>query len=568
MVKTGRKKPRKNAMSQVLELLENKYVFATPDDIEVLYLYKDGVYIPGETTVKAAVEEIRGDDTDTSFCNEVINHFKRRSYTPRTAFNHFKGEIPVLNGLLNLETMQLRDFDPKKIFTYKINTRFHPDKDCPQFKAALNQILPKEDEQALLQEYAGYTLWPEFPHHKFIVFIGVGRNGKGVIIRTIVGILGQDNVSNIRLEHLDGSHRFMVPNLFGKLMNVCSEPSTRRPFKTELLKQITGQDTLDGEIKGKQNPLRFIPFTKFFVQANKLPVVDDTTLSFWDRINIIEFTETFTDEKGNKTAEIESMWLCDEDERSGILNWMIEGLKRLKEKGQFTQTKSMDQQILKFKQASDPVGAFLTDPQECMYGANQWVTRNDLYNAYKEYAETIGTKIETTGVFAERIKRLPGVKTRQKRVKGTTERIWTGISIRKKETALEDYEEEKTPEHESEADEADETPFSLRENENNNNIKGGDIPASPASPASFYPLRQETPKPGLTQDTPRDTIDPDKLRIGEIAALIAKNSGKHTTDNIAYRFNGISRQVLDKLLARAAEVGLVYVDTEGRWFKR
>ncbi len=423
---------RKELMSKVLNLLEQNYVFATPDDVEQLYLYENGVYIQGETIIKEGVEEILGDDADTGFCNEAINHFKRRSYVKRDVFNKFEGEVPVLNGLLNLETMQLRDFDPKKIFTFKINTKFSQGKDAPKFKAVLKQILPEADERALLQENAGYILWPEFPHHKFMIFIGTGRNGKGVIIRTLEGIIGKKNISNIRLEHLSGGHRFMVANLFGKLMNVCSEPSTRRPFKTELLKQITGQDTVDGEIKNKQTLLKFTPFAKFFVQANKLPLVDDITLSFWDRINIIAFTKTFTDEQKNKILDIEKTWLDDEDERSGVLNWMIEGLKRLKENGAFTQTKSRDQTILTFKRVSDPIGAFLTDPEECMYGSILWVTRSDLYDAYKEYAEIYGVAIESNGVFTARMKKLPGIKEGWRTKAGKNQRSWLGLSVLQK----------------------------------------------------------------------------------------------------------------------------------------
>jgi len=485
MVNTGRKKPRKNKMTQVLKALEEKYIFITPDDIEALYVYDNGVYIQGETTIKAETEKIIGDSTKTNFVNEVINHFKRRSYVSRTDFNSFKGQIPVQNGLLNLETMQLDPFDPTKIFTFKINTKYNQNSTCPKFLETLKQILPKEDERKLLQEYTGYTLWPEFPHHKFMVLIGVGRNGKGTLIRTIQNIIGQDNTSNIRLEHLDGSHRFMVANLFGKLMNICSEPSTRKAFKTEVLKQITGQDMLDGEIKNKQTPIRFTSFAKFYIQANKLPVVDDTTLSFWDRINIIEFKKTYTDEQGNKIADIEKQWLEDEEERSGILNWMIEGLKRLKENGKFTQTKSMSEQILKFKQVSDPIGAFLTDPEEIMYAPILWVTRSALYEAYKDYAENIGTKIESVGIFAERIKRLPGVGDRKKRVKGTNERIWTGISIIEKKPTLDDYEE---PDEKNGADGAARQLVSSGDpkNSNNNSIYtvGTPAPSAPDAPKS------------------------------------------------------------------------------------
>jgi len=445
MVNTGR-----DLMANILSKFTEIYKFATPDDVEVLYLYKDGVYVLADTIIKEEVESMVGNKTNTGLCSEVIAHFKRRSYVKRTKFNKFEGEIPVLNGLLNLNTMQLRDFDPEKIFTFKVATRFDPDKDAPKFKAAFEQILPDKDDRTLFQEYAGYTLLPAFPHHKFLILIGIGRNGKGVLIRTIVGVLGPDNVSNIRLEYLDGSHRFTVANLFGKLMNVCSEPSTQRPFKTELLKQITGKDALDGEIKNKQNALKFTPIAKFFIQANKLPIVDDKTLSFWDRVLIIECTETFTDEKGNKISDIEETWLNDEDERSGILNWMIEGLLRLKQNGKFTQTKSMDRTIIEFKQVSDPIGAFLATPDQCIYGPLLWTTREALYNAYKHHAEGIGAKIESPQTFAGQIKKTPGITERKKSINKKAVRIWMGISLADKGVSMDDFDEieaERQPRH-------------------------------------------------------------------------------------------------------------------------
>ncbi len=427
----------------VLTYFENTFIYKTPRDTEQLYLYDNGLYKLGETYVKGALENMLGHYNKKAFTAEIIAHLIRGSYCARADFNRFEGEIPVLNGLLNLDTMQLEDFDPEKIFTFKVNTKFDSNKDCPKFKVALKQILPKADERALTQEFFGYTLLPEFPYHDFMIFIGTGRNGKGVIMRTLEGTIGKENISNIKLEHLGSGHKFMVAGLFGKLVNICSEPSTRYPFKTEMLKQITGADTLSGSIKFVQNPLDFTSFAKFFIQANKLPEVDDITLSFWDRVNIIEFTQTFTAEKGNRIPYIERTWLDDEDERAGILNWMIEGLKRLKENNGFTQTESKEQQILKFKQVSDPIGAFLSDPEECMYGSILWVTNRGIYEDYKNYSEAQGAVIESIGVFNGRLRKLPGVKERKKRVAGTNVKIWRGISTKKKTPTINDFDDEK-----------------------------------------------------------------------------------------------------------------------------
>lgn len=94
---------KRNLIEESLSTL-GKYHFKTPDDIEALYVFREGEYIPGETFVKGFIESMFGDSTNTGLCGEVVNHLKRRSYIPRIAFNKFEGEIPVQNGLLNLKT--------------------------------------------------------------------------------------------------------------------------------------------------------------------------------------------------------------------------------------------------------------------------------------------------------------------------------------------------------------------------------------------------------------------------------------------------------------------------------
>jgi len=476
LMKEEEEESRKEQIAKAFSILMDGSTFAAPKDVEILYIYEDGVYVLGETEVKAAVEEILGEDASIGICNEVIQHLVRKSYVPRSSFNKFRDVIPVENGLLDLKNMQLSDFDPKKIFTFKVNAKFDQSKDCPKFKAYLEQVLPNIDDRTLLQEYAGYTLMPAFPHHKFMFLYGTGRNGKGVFIRTMEGLLDENTTANVPLECIDGSHRFAATNLFGILMNTCSEPSTRKPFKTELLKKICGQDSIDGEIKGVQNPLRFKSFAKFYVVGNKYPLVDDRTLSFWDRVLIIGFNETFTDTKGNKVVDIEKIWLNNEDERSGILNWLITGLKRLNENGKFTQTKSMDKKILEFKQVSDPIGAFLTDPNECTYGPALWTTRNALYDAYKNYAEDLGATIESPDIFVGRVRRTPGVVERWKKVGGKNERVWKGIGLGKKTPILEDFEEDKVSERKSDTLGTLDTPSPTRgSREDELHAKGEDV---------------------------------------------------------------------------------------------
>jgi len=422
-----KKGKKKNRIDQSLEAL-TQFNFKTAEDVEHLYLYREGEYIRGETFVKGYVEGIFTNDADTGLCNEVVNHLKRRNYTRRSEFNKFTGEIPTQSGLLNLETGTLSDFTPDKIFTFKIQAKYDPDAKCDKWLKFISEILPDEEDQAALQQYAGYCLWSRMPYHKIAFLVGSGRNGKSSFLRTLTSILGDNNVSNIKIDYLNGDHRFAATNLYGKLLNVSSEPSIRWPLQTELLKHLSGEDWFDGEVKGVQNPIRWKPFTKHFVLANKLPVVKDTSEGWWERVHLIIFEQQFLESLGNLIPDIEDQWLGDDESRSGILNWLIEGSVTLHTANKFTQSRSQKEAMIQFKRASDPVSAFLIE--WCTYEPDAFILRDELYVAYKSYAQSLHTTIESDKAFYAKSRLQPGVRDGDKKIAGKTKRAFFGIRLK------------------------------------------------------------------------------------------------------------------------------------------
>jgi len=476
----------------LIEKMLNLFIkdsFKTAEDVEALYRYKEGTYVSGDTYVKGAVESAFGTATNSGLCAEVVGHLKRRSYTPRIEFNKFEGEIPVENGLLNLETGDTTDFRTDKIFTFKIQTKYDKTKSAPKWLKFLEDILPDEKDRLALQEYAGYCLYPRMSFHKICFLVGDGRNGKGAFIRTIQGILGQENISNIRIDYLNGGHRFIATNLYGKLVNVSSEPSTRWPLQTELLKALSGEDWLDGEVKGKQNPIKFPPFAKHFVQGNKMPKVNDTSLGWWDRVLIIIFEMQFTEESGKQVKDIEDKWLNDPDERSGILNWLIEGWLRLKANGRFTQSKTQKEAMIQFKRRSDPIAAFLVE--ECEYGPEYYVLRTTLYDNYKDYAKSLNEAPEGDRVFWEHLRKAPGVNVdHKKRIRGKNERVGLGLRLREHTGGeLGDFGDDEGghTKNDDGAHGAVGTPPVTREHENSEYNKKGDLEKGVETPAPDAP---------------------------------------------------------------------------------
>ena len=290
--------------------------------------------------------------------------------------------MPVLNGLLNLTSLELKAFDQNLIFTYKFNVRFNAEAKCSRWLGFLDQILPVEDHP-LLQECLGYCILPAMPKHKVMWFYGLGRNGKGRVIATLEAIIGLENCSYFQLEEFDGEHRFAVAGLYGKMINVNSELSTVAVLQTPLLKKIPGEDTLDAEVKGKQKRLSFRNVAKPFVLGNEFPRVSDTSLAFEDRTLILKSPNSFVGK--NQVDNIERTWLEDSLEVSGIFNWMLEDLHRLSLNGDFTLSRTTQEVILDFKRISDPIGAWMED--NCVFDVAGFVSRKAAFEDYKNYCD-------------------------------------------------------------------------------------------------------------------------------------------------------------------------------------
>ena len=409
--------------------LQSQFTFKTPDDIEELYLYKDGVYIVGESKVKGTVESWLGKYATNNVVNEVLGHLIRSSYVEREDFNKFEGLLPVKNGLLDLVHLNLKPFDKNKIFTYKINVDFDITKKSPKWENFLTQVLKTEDIPTL-QEWLGYTLLPHMPFHKMMWFFGSGRNGKGTIIRTLEHILGKRNCSHLELSEFSGDRRFSVALLYGKLINVSSEPNVLRELQTPLLKNITGEDSLDAEIKNKQRRLTFTNTAKPFVIGNRFPKVNDVTVAFWDRVLLLSFPNSFIDKE--QKPNIEKEWLNDPDEVSGILNWMLFGLHRLLENGVFTQSQTQREVITEFKRASDSIGAWLIERVE--FNKDAILPREDSFNDYKNYCDTLLVNNENISKFCARLRNTPKIQDVMHRFKegqkGKQMRCWKGIHLK------------------------------------------------------------------------------------------------------------------------------------------
>jgi len=327
------------------------------------------------------------------------------------------------NGVLNLNTMELSNHDPAFLFRNYIRTDYDPNADCPKFKKWLEEVLPDPSMRECVQELFGYCFLRDYPIHKLFFLVGTGRNGKGTLIRTLQGILGGQSLASVPIHRL--AERFQVTNLIGKLVNVDSEPKLSI-LNTAIIKQLTGQDSMSAEIKGKQRQQQFTNYAKIIILANRLPPVGDNTVAWWERVIIVEFPNEFIGER--QRPNIEEEWLNDEGERNGIARWALEGLQRLLKNGRFTQGKRMEETINEYRKWSNSVGYFIESL--CSLKPGEAIEKRRLYDTYKEFCLDEDLEPMNERAFSQEVSKLPKVTQGVKKLQGKATKVWLGITLK------------------------------------------------------------------------------------------------------------------------------------------
>ena len=116
------------------------------------------------------------------------------------------------------------------------------------------------------------------------------------------------------------------------------------------------------------------------------------------------------------------------EELSGFLNWGIEGLKRLREQGGFSNAASTEAIREMYLKLSSPIGAFVVDELEV--SPESVVVKEDMYEAFLDYCEEQNIPTVSKDKFGKNFNQY-AKKARgdRKRVNGTSQRVWLGYRL-------------------------------------------------------------------------------------------------------------------------------------------
>ena len=370
--------------------------------------------------------------SQTSSLRGVIQRAKGVLEVSGDFFENSKQDyIPCANGMLRLEDKQLLPYSPTFHRRNKLAVKYDSAATCPMFiEVLLKQALDDADIE-LLQKWCGLVLVGTNLSQVILLLVGTSGGGKGTITRVIVGIVGEDNVVELRTNELGG--RFETASFLGKtlLYGADVKAGFLNNSSASYLKSLTGGDLLSVEIKGQTDRPRISGNFNIFATSNsRLTVNLESDKDAWmRRLIIIPFCKP----KPEKVVVNLSEQIL-EKESSGVLNWMLEGLDKIKRTGfvmELTQKqrKTVENLLLE----SDSPRVFATEKLIADEAAQ--LLACDCYTAYATYCkERSWTPIpsrEAAGKIAAVISGEFGLSQRNDLLdsNGRANRGWKGVKV-------------------------------------------------------------------------------------------------------------------------------------------
>jgi P4 family phage/plasmid primase-like protien len=273
---------------------------------------------------------------------------------------------------------------------------------------ASSNVLETQQQKLVLQEVIGGALIGGLAQfHKAVIFYGVTRAGKGVLVKIIQAMLPREVISAV--SPYKWGHEYHVAAMAGKRLNLCGEFPEDNQIPAAEFKQIVGGDPISG-----RNPagrvFTFVADASQIFSCNYLPYCREQSESFYNRWQVIYFPNSVpANRRDPKLADniIES-------ELGGILQWALDGAARLIKKQRYSESIVHDCIMSEWRIRSDSVAAFCA-----LQGRNQIIEHEKrtnenmptsiFYSLYEDYCNDEGVKPAGKKTCYARLESIKGI---------------------------------------------------------------------------------------------------------------------------------------------------------------
>jgi len=301
------------------------------------------------------------DDRKVGQASRYILRMVNKNILNRNPFeNSNPAMVAFTNGTYNIETNELEEKSPNNYIisshNYKLDTSGNP---TPETDSLLKDMFG--DASRFFMEWIGYGFYRSYRIFNYMVFLrGSGGEGKSTLLDYVSSRLyGSENVASVTPKDL-GGNRFSPAEMYEKDANIVADVGADFLRQPDVLKKLTGSDSLSAEFKGGQL-FKFTSHAKLTFSANELPTFSDDSKGMQRRLVVLELQNG--DTRDTDFWERHSMDRI-RKERSAFVYRCLQLFARAKERCALSMTPQIEADSNEWIKANDHFGQFLDEACE------------------------------------------------------------------------------------------------------------------------------------------------------------------------------------------------------------
>ncbi|MGC9501115.1 DNA primase family protein [Streptomyces sp. WG7] len=340
-------------------------------------------------------------------------------------------------GIVDLHTGALRKPDPSRDFHSRATSVAPQPVAAPRWQRFLVDTFGDDAEGREMIDFLhlllGYSITGDVGAQVLPFLHGQGKNGKSVLLDTMIQILGDYADAAPPGFLMDrgafSEHSTELTELHGRRLVVCSELKPNDKFDEARVRLLTGGDKIKAR-RMRQDYFSFTPTHHLWLLGNHRPEVSTGGFAFWRRIRLLPFERVVSDARKIDNLAFELV----RDEGPGILHWLIEGARRyLATRDPLEGPDRVRIATTAYATTEDHIGRFLS---ECCTrgpaaeGGDMRVEQGLLYTQYSAWCHAgEGLRPATARAFATRVRQELGLASPNDMIKSNGRKYYPNLAL-------------------------------------------------------------------------------------------------------------------------------------------